>query len=65
MLPDGDARKREEMQRIFEKTFFNPRQGATWEEFQERFWQYAARMKEEVGAPDFSRAYRRRMGFGN
>ncbi|MBN2490905.1 MAG: DUF1570 domain-containing protein [Planctomycetes bacterium] len=65
MLPDADPRKRDEMQRIFEKTFFNARNGTTWEEFQQRFWEYAAALKEEVGAPDFSRRYRLRAGLGS
>jgi hypothetical protein len=65
MLRDSDSRKQDEVQRTFEKTFFNKRNGKTWEEFQDRFWKYAARMKEEVGAPDFSRRYRQRSGLSN
>lgn len=63
MLPDGDPRKREAMAKIFARTFFNEKDGATWEAFQEKFWTYSrTRLREEVGAPDFSRRYRRRAG---
>jgi len=65
MLRDGDPKKQKEMQRIFEKTFFNSKDRETWEAYQEKFWDYARKMKEEVGAPDFSRRYRRRSGFSN
>jgi len=65
MLSDSDSRKHDEVQRIFEKTFFTKRNGLTWQEFEDRFWKYAARMKEEVGAPDFSRRYRQRTGLAS
>lgn len=62
MLPDSHPKKIAAMTKIFEKTFFNPRNGTTWEEFEAKFHDYVKKMKLEIGAPDFARRYRKRAG---